>query len=141
MQTPTASRRLQSDQRFLMIWPVNLIEQFVPKFPAPKLTRRRIWLAFAVAVIADALQVLLLPFAWTFIESAVDVVAMILTTWILGFHLLLLPTFVVELVPIVDLIPTWTACVAAVIALRKRESNSSPAPPSPAKPLPPTVEI
>ena len=82
------------------------------------------FLALAVAVIADALQILLLPFAWTFVESAVDVVAMILTTWILGFHLLLLPTFVVELVPVVDLIPTWTACVAAVIALRKRNQAS-----------------
>ena len=91
------------------------------------------FLALAVAVIADTLQVLLMPFAWTFIESAVDVVTMALTTWILGFHLLLLPTFVVELVPIVDLIPTWTACVAAVIALRKREQKSSPLP-TPPKP-------
>ena len=99
------------------------------------------FLALAVAVVADALQVLLLPFAWTFVESAVDVIAMVLTTWILGFHLLLLPTFVIELVPIVDLIPTWTACVAAVIALRKREQNSSPAPPTPSKPAPPTIEI
>ena len=99
------------------------------------------FLALAVAVVADALQVLLLPLAWTFVESAVDVVAMVLTTWILGFHLLLLPTFVIELVPIVDLIPTWTACVAAVIALRKREQNSSPAPPTPSKPAPPTIEI
>ena len=99
------------------------------------------FLALAVAVVADALQVLLLPLAWTFVESAVDVAAMVLTTWILGFHLLLLPTFVIELVPIVDLIPTWTACVAAVIALRKREQNSSPAPPTPSKPAPPTIEI
>ena len=114
------------------------LEKLNSAFRAPRLTRQRMFLALAVAVIADALQILLLPFAWTFVESAVDVVAMILTTWILGFHLLLLPTFVVELIPIVDLIPTWTACVAAVIALRKREQNSSPAPPAPPKP---TIEI
>ena len=114
------------------------LEKLNSAFRAPRLTRRRMCLALAVAVIADALQILLLPFARTFVESAVDVVAMILTTWILGFHLLLLPTFVIELVPIVDLIPTWTACVAAVIALRKREQNSSPAPPLPPKP---TIEI
>ena len=48
---------------------------------------------------------------------------MLLTMRILGFHILLLPTFVVELVPLVDDFPTWTACVAAVIALRKREQR------------------
>ena len=101
------------------------LEKLNTAFRAPRLTRKRMFLALAVAVIADALQVLLLPFAWTFAESAVDVVAMALTTWILGFHLLLLPTFVVELVPVVDLIPTWTACVAAVIALRKRNQDST----------------
>jgi hypothetical protein len=70
--------------------------------------------------------VLLTPLAWTFAQSLVDVVAMFFCTWLLGFHPLLLPTFVVELIPLVDELPTWTACVAAVIALRRRE-----------KPLPP----
>ena|SRR5476651_662363 len=100
-------------------------------FRAPKLTRTRIILAFAVALIADGLQLLLLPFAWTFLESAVDVVAMTLTTWILGFHPLLLPTFVVEFIPVIDVLPTWTACTIAVIALRKREQrNISPPKPT-----------
>ena len=93
-------------------------------FRVPHLTRRRMLLALAVAVIADALQFILLPFAWSFAESAVDVVAMVLTLWILGFHLLLLPTFVIELVPVADVLPTWTACVIAVIALRKREQRA-----------------
>ena len=55
--------------------------------------------------------------------SAVDVVAMALTVRLLGFHLLLLPTFAVELIPVVDTLPTWTACVAAVIFLRSREAK------------------
>lgn len=105
---------------------MNPLEKLNSAFCTPRLTRKRIFLALTVAVVADALQILLLPFAWTFVASAVDVVAMVLTTWILGFHLLLLPTFVVELVPVVDLIPTWTACVAAVIALRKRNQDSTP---------------
>ena len=113
------------------------LEKLNTAFRTPRLTRKRMFLALTVAVVADALQILLLPFAWTFVESAVDVVAMVLTTWILGFHLLLLPTFVIELVPIVDLIPTWTACVAAVIALRKREQNPPPMLP----PSKPTIEI
>ena len=94
--------------------------------PPPTLTRKRIFLAFAVAVLADGLQIFLLPFAWTFAESAVDVVAMVATVRLLGFHFLLLPTFAVELVPVLDTLPTWTACVLAVIALRKRELRPAP---------------
>ena len=81
--------------------------------------------ALAVAVGADSLQLLLGPLGWAFADQAIDAAAMILTMWILGFHLLLLPTFLVELVPLVDDLPTWTACTAAVIALRKREQINS----------------
>ncbi len=119
---------------------MNLPAKLNSAFRVPQLTRLRMYLALAVAVIADALQFILLPFAWTFAESAVDVVAMLLTVWILGFHLLLLPTFVVELIPVADVLPTWTACVIAVIALRKRAQNSPP--PSAIPPPPkPTIEI
>jgi len=45
---------------------------------------------------------------------------MVLTSWLIGFHWLLLPTFVLELVPVLEDLPTWTACTIAVIALRKR---------------------
>jgi NAD/NADP transhydrogenase beta subunit len=115
---------------------MNLPEKLNSLFRTPIVTRKRIVLALAVAVAADALQVLLLPVAWTFAQSAVDVVAMILIMWLLGFHLLLLPTFIVEFVPVIDMLPTWTACTAAVIAFRKREQRP-PAPPT----SPPTIEI
>ncbi len=108
--------------------------------PGP-LSRRRILAAIAVAVVADALQIMLLPFAWTFAQSAVDVVAMVFTVGLLGFHVLLLPTFVVEMVPVLDALPTWTACVLAVIAMSKRDQNKNISPPS-AKPADkPTIEI
>jgi hypothetical protein len=110
-----------------MLWLEKLQSACRP--PSP-LTRKRKLLALAVAVVADGLQILLLPFAWTFAESAVDVVAMALTVRLLGFHFLLLPTFAVELVPVLDTFPTWTACVFAVIALRQREQR----PPPPGKP-------
>ncbi len=101
------------------------------KFPAkleflrrvPPLTRPRMLLALAVAVAADGLQLLLGPFGWVAADQAIDAIAMLLTMRILGFHILLLPTFVVELIPMVDDFPTWTACVFAVIALRKREQR------------------
>lgn len=94
-------------------------------FRAPKLTRTRIFLALAVAVLADGLQLLLGPLGWAFIDQAIDFVTMILVSWIIGFHILLLPTFVIELVPVLEDLPTWTACTIAVIALRKRRQHDA----------------
>jgi hypothetical protein len=114
---------------------VKVPEQLNTIFRAPRLTRTRILLALAVAVVADGMQLLLGPLGWALIDQLIDVVAMALTVWILGFHILLLPTFVVELIPVADMLPTWTGCTAAVIALRKRAENVTP---PPAKP---TIEI
>jgi hypothetical protein len=100
-------------------------------FRVPRLTGWRIITALAIAVLADGLQFLLGPFGWVFGDQAVDVVAMLLTSWVIGFHWLLLPTFALELVPALDELPTWTACVIAVIVLRKREQRSLPAPDQP----------
>jgi hypothetical protein len=91
---------------------------------APVLTRRRIILALAIALVADGLQLVTGPLGWVFGDQIIDVIAMALTMWALGFHWLLLPTFVAELIPIVDMLPTWTACVIAVIALRKRAERA-----------------
>ena len=113
---------------------MNLPEKLSFLFRVPVLTRVRIILAMAVAVAADGVQIALFPVAWTFAQSAVDVVAMVLTMWLLGFHILLLPTFVVELIPVADMLPTWTGCVAAVIVLRRREQKQPP-PPPPDKPV------
>lgn len=98
------------------------------------LTGWRIGLALTIAVTADALQIALFPVAWTFAQSAVDVVAMLLTICLLGFHLLLLPTFVIEFIPVADMLPTWTGCVVAVIALRKRAEHAAVSPKPPEKP-------
>jgi hypothetical protein len=98
------------------------------RFPAPPLQRKRIVLALAVAICADSLQLLLNGLGWAGPDQAIDVVAMALTMWILGFHVLLLPTFALELIPVVEDLPTWTACVLAVIALRKREQKATPPP-------------
>jgi hypothetical protein len=107
------------------------------KANGPRLTWIRIVVALAIAVFADGLQLLLGPFGWAFIDDVIDVIVMILTSWAVGFHWLLLPTFVLELVPLVDDLPTWTACVIAVIVIRKREQRIPP----PAPPDKPTIEI
>jgi hypothetical protein len=89
------------------------------------LTWRRIVFGLAVAVFADGLQFVTGPLGWIGGDQVIDVIAMLLTVWALGFHLLLLPTFVMELIPGVDELPTWTACVIAVIVLRKRAQRAA----------------
>lgn len=87
----------------------------------PKFTRGRLLAALAVAVVADGLQLLLGPVGWAGIDDLIDVAAMALTTLALGFHVLFLPTFVLELVPVAGMLPTWTGCVLAVGFLRRKE--------------------
>jgi hypothetical protein len=109
-------------------------------FRAPTLSRTQMVLALAIAVAADGLQLLLGPLGWAFPDQAIDCVAMILITWLIGFHILLLPTFVIELVPVLEDLPTWTACTVAVIALRKREQQKAP-PPAGSPPDKPVIDI
>ena len=109
------------------------------KWAKPPLTRARIVLALAVAIVADGLQFVLGPLGWEGLDQAIDLATMILVSWLIGFHWLLLPTFVVELIPVVDDLPTWIACVGAVIALRKHEQKSAAPPPAP--PDKPIVDV
>ena len=86
------------------------------------LTSSRIRAAYTIAIATDLVQFGLGPFGWTFADEILDVVALIATTKLLGFHPLLLPTFLLELVPVIDVLPTWTGCVALVVAMRKKQS-------------------
>ncbi len=90
------------------------------------LTSGRIGFAFAVAVIADGLQFSLGPFGWVLIDQGLDVLAMALISSAIGFHMLLLPTFVIEFIPGPDMLPTWTACTAAVVMLRRKRERQAP---------------
>lgn len=94
-------------------------------FRSRTLTRGRMAVAIAIAVATDALQIGLGPLGWTFLDEIADVIAMILISLLIGFHPLLLPTFIVELIPLADMLPTWTGCVGAVVLLRKRSQEPS----------------
>jgi len=115
-----------------------------------KLARWRIATAFGVAVVADAIQfpiagatstgLLALPAEAA--DIIIDLVAMLATMVLLGFHWILLPSFVLEALPFFDLVPTWTAAVAYVAWRRNKEGQpvSSPVvttPPSTPPQLPP----
>jgi hypothetical protein len=97
-------------------------------FDHPPLTPARVRLAYAIAVITDAVQFVLGPAGWVVADQVLDVVAAVATWRTLGFHPLLLPTFALELVPLADMLPTWTGCVALVVALRKRQHAVPEAP-------------
>jgi hypothetical protein len=85
------------------------------------LEQNRVRLAYAVAIATDALQIVLGPFGWPFADEILDIVAAAVTWKLLGFHPLLLPTFILEAVPVADLLPTWTGCVALVVAMRRKQ--------------------
>jgi hypothetical protein len=90
------------------------------------LTRSQVLTAYAVAAAVDVLQLIGGPLGWVFVDQALDAVAAVAMWRLLGFHPLLLPTFVVEFLPVADLLPTWTGCVAVVVALRKRQQTMTP---------------
>jgi hypothetical protein len=75
----------------------------------------RVRVARAIAIAADVAQIVVFPvFAaggispW---DDVLDVAVAGLMTWLIGWHWAFLPTFVSELVPFWDLVPTWTAAV------------------------------
>ena len=117
-----------------MVARMKLLDKFGRIARVPKLTWTRMILALAIAASADGLQFLLTGAGWVGPDQTVDVIAMLLTIWLIGFHWLLLPTFALELVPLADDLPTWTACVVAVIVLRKRRQRAVPPSLPPEKP-------
>jgi len=94
-------------------------------FRARPATRARAATALLIAAGLDALLVALGPLGWTFADEVIDVAGLIALSLLLGFHPLFLPTFVIELVPVADMLPTWTACVGAVLLLRKRSAGQA----------------
>jgi hypothetical protein len=94
--------------------------------PGLIVSQTKVRAAYATAVLTDLLQFAIGPLGFMFADEILDVIAMILITRLIGFHPLLLPTFVLELVPVADLLPTWTGCVALVMMLRRKQGDSQP---------------
>ncbi len=72
-------------------------------------------LAWAVALAADTIQIAALPLlaegALSPADTVLDLAVGAVLVRLLGWHWAFLPTLVVELVPGLDLFPTWTAAV------------------------------
>ena len=106
------------------------IRRYVAHHLMPRrLTPSSIRMAYAVAVAVDVAQLLLGPFGWFGIDEVLDAGAMYVISRLIGFHPLLLPTFILEFVPFTDMLPTWTGCVALVIRIRKRQGVVAEEPP------------
>jgi hypothetical protein len=79
-------------------------------------------------VAADVVQIAIFP---AFIPGAVspwddglDFLVALILILLAGWHIAFLPSFIVKLVPVADLAPTWT--IAVFIATRGVQSSSSP---------------
>ena len=119
------------------------LQRCLPRFlEVPPLTIGRIAAAAGIAIAIDAAQLVLGLIGWVVADEILDVMAMVAISWLLGFHPLLLPTFLIELFPVADLLPTWTGCVGIVVAQRWRAQRRETAlPPRSARPShrPPAV--
>jgi len=87
----------------------------IPPAPAVAKWRGRRKLAWIIAVAADGLQIALLPvFAGGLaspVSDVLDVAVAVSMIVLLGWHVAFLPTLIAEFVPLVNLVPTWTAAV------------------------------
>ena len=98
------------------------------------MTPRRVFAARAIAIAADFLQIAVFPVFSEGVVSPLDTgldlaVAGALTA-LVGWHWAFLPSFAAEMVPFLDLVPTWTAAV--FIATRpSRSADVKPHSPTP----------
>jgi hypothetical protein len=100
-------------------------------------SKTRIILAFAVSLVADALEFPINGVVATGLfalpaevaDFILDSVVMLIISFLLGFHWVLLPSFLVELVPGIDMFPTWTGCVAWLVWHRKQQAKMAANPP------------
>jgi hypothetical protein len=86
-------------------------------------------LAWITAIAADAVQILLLPLfvlgGVSPADTIVDLATAFILSRLLGWHWAFLPTFLAELVPGLDLFPTWSAAMIYVTWRRVRSSSQT----------------
>ena len=93
-------------------------------------------LAWLVAMAADAIQIAVFPFfvegAMSPADSVLDFLVGVVLIRLLGWHWAFLPSLAAELIPGMDLFPTWTAAVWFVTRQRLHPEEPEILPPGPA---------
>jgi len=92
--------------------------------------------AWLIALAADTLQIAVFPMfvegGFSPSDAALDVVVGLLLVKLLGWHWAFLPSFGAELIPGLDLFPSWTAAVYFVTrseaAISSETRNNDPIP-------------
>lgn len=105
----------------------------------------RLKAAWVVAVGIDALQVFIFPATveggFSPLDVVLDGLAMAMLSWLVGWHWAFLPSIVVELIPGLDLAPTWTIALAiATRGMKTRAPEAGPPKDSSPKDVTPTDE-
>jgi hypothetical protein len=76
---------------------------------------RELRAAWIVAMAADSIQIIALPLfaagGFSPADTMIDLAVALMLSRLLGWHWAFLPTLFAELVPGLDLFPTWTAAV------------------------------
>jgi len=107
------------------------ISDFLKSLKSPR--HRSAWL---IAIAADALQIVALPLfaegALSPLDTLLDLAVAVALIRLLGWHWAFLPTLAAELVPGLDLFPTWTAAVFFVTRQQVRSQQPEILPPGPA---------
>jgi hypothetical protein len=100
--------------------------------PIKLISRRRKWIAFAVAAVSDIARAVFAPLfvegATSPLDMGVDAATALLILLIVGWDWRLAIALVVELVPGVALFPTWTAVVLSLPAETVGPVTEEPAP-------------
>jgi hypothetical protein len=105
--------------------------------PTPPVTlapsAARVRTARAIAMLADLVQIVVFPAfsqgALSPFNDALDAGVAVALTWLLGWHWAFLPSFLSELIPMFDLVPTWTAAVWYVTSGTLPPAGAPPGPP------------
>lgn len=91
----------------------------------------RVRLARSLALLADFFQVIAFPLFFqgglSPLSDALDIGMAIVMTLLLGWHWAFVPTMITELIPVLDLFPTWT--IAVFYVTRGQAHETEPAEP------------
>jgi hypothetical protein len=96
----------------------------------PAVSKRRKRVAFGVALFADLIQIVLWPAfaggAASPFDDTLDVAVAVVLLLALGVSSRLALAFALELLPGVDLVPTWTAVVASIPTSEPPQTSALP---------------